>query len=137
MKTIEEQIQNKCIHFNGIMNEACKCGINYKHAFGDRPVLKMPCIKDRMSHLKDEVLPCSQLQFPTQEDVSREIEEQNKHIKVVMLGLTAVQKHIRKTGERVGNIKCPNGDHKLIYSQAESNGHIWMSCKTCNISMMQ
>lgn len=137
MKSIEEQIGGKCIHFNGIMNEACKCGINYKQTFGERPVLKMPCVKDRMQHLTDEIIPCDKLEFPTMEEVTRQIDHQNKHLKLVLSGLASVKQHIKNTGEKRGTIKCPNGDHELHYTQAEINGHVWMACKTCDIKMME
>lgn len=137
MKSIEEQIGGKCVHFNGMQNESCKCGINYKQSFGERPVLKMPCIKDRMSHLTDEIIPCDKLEFPTQEEVERQIDSQTKGLKLTLSALSSVKQYIKKTGEKKATIKCPNGEHDLSYVQAESNGHIWMACKTCDIRMMQ
>jgi len=137
MKTIEEQIGGKCIHFNGIMNKACKCGINYEQVFGERPVMRMPCIKDRMEHLTDDVIPCEKLEFPTPEEVKRQVEEGNKSVSFTIIALMKVKKHIKETGESQGSIKCPNGDHNLNYARAESNGHVWMSCKDCGISMME
>lgn len=137
MRTIEEQIGGRCKHFTGMMNEVCKCGINYKQAFGERPVLRMPCIKERMSHLTDEIIPCDKLEFPTPEEIKAEVEEGNKGIKLTLTALAAVKNHIKKTGENKGSIKCPNGDHNLNYVQAESNGHVWMACKECDIKMME
>ncbi len=137
MKSIEEQIGGKCVHFNGIQNESCKCGINYKQAFGERPIMKMPCVKDRMKHLTDELIACNHLQFPTSEEVKKEIEDGDKHIKLLLAALSAVKKNIKETREKRSSIKCPNGDHELSYTQAESNGHIWMACKSCDIKMMQ
>ena len=137
MKTIEEQIGGRCKHFTGMINEVCKCGINYKQAFGDRPVMKMPCIKDRMSHLTDEIIPCDKIEFPTPEEIKHKVNEGNKHMVSVMSALFAVKKHINQTGEKRGTINCPNGDHQLSYTQAESNSHVWMRCKTCDISMME
>ena len=137
MKSIEEQIGGRCIHFTGLIQDESKCGISYTKAFGERPALKMPCIKDRMSHLNDEIIPCEKLEFPTAEEVKAQIEKQNKHISLLLTALAVVKKHIKDSGENRGTIQCPHGDHKLSYTRAESNGHVWMACKVCDIKMME
>jgi hypothetical protein len=30
MKTLRQQIESKCIHFNGLMNECCEAGVRYQ-----------------------------------------------------------------------------------------------------------
>lgn len=137
MKTIEEQIGGRCVHFNGISNAQCGCGVIYKQAFGERPVLKMPCIKERMSHLKEEVIPCEKLQFSTAEDVKKEVDDIKKSTVLTIIALSAVKRYIKETGIKRAHIQCPNGDHKLWYQQAQVNGHVWMQCKVCEIKMME
>jgi hypothetical protein len=47
MKSLHEQIANKCIHFNGIMEKTCKAGICYsdvREEPGEGPY-KFPCLK--------------------------------------------------------------------------------------------
>lgn len=137
MKTIEEQIGGRCIHFNGIMNEACKCGVNYKNTFGERPVLRMPCVKDRMPHLKEEVIACDKMQFPTPEEIKDKVEKGNAHLLKTLAAISAAKKHHKEAKTSKATIKCPNGEHELTYVVAPSNGHFWLACNECEISMME
>lgn len=45
--------------------------------------------------------------------------------------------HYDKTKEAKAKIKCPNGDHEAVYARAELNGHFWITCKECDIKMME
>jgi hypothetical protein len=74
MRTLQEQIADWCIHFNGIQNTACKIGIPYD-GVTDNHKRKVPCIKN---HGCAEF--CPSAQFPTEEEVTAKVAEINKEV---------------------------------------------------------
>lgn len=90
MKTLHEQIANKCIHFNGILNKICKAGINYDNVKIDRP-FKFPCLKQGGE--------CSYAKFLTEEEVNTKVAEiEDKGIKA-MIAVETIIDHYSKTKE--------------------------------------
>jgi hypothetical protein len=76
-RSLAEQYANKCIHFNGVMNNRCEADIAYadvRQPIEDRQpgdlAYALPCLKDRKGHAT-----CALLQFPTAEEA---IEHENK-----------------------------------------------------------
>jgi hypothetical protein len=69
---------NRCIHFNGIVNETCAAGVNYKDLLGDGVgwAAHMPCLADDGS-----AIVCERRQLPTREEAVATEEEHNRHIK--------------------------------------------------------
>lgn len=68
-KSIKEQLENWCVHFNGIQNGSCKIGIPYSDVRIDKPY-KFPCL--------NQCDTCDKRQMPTPEQVEQEIEEIGK-----------------------------------------------------------
>ena len=73
MQTLEEQIADWCVHFNGIQNTACKIGIPYKSV--RREPGKLPCIKS--DGCCDA---CPSATFLTGEEVVAQVEKINKEV---------------------------------------------------------
>ncbi|UII80038.1 hypothetical protein [Flagellimonas sp. CMM7] len=138
MKTVEEQlteqISGRCIHFTGIANNTCELGISYKDVRDEtqRPY-KFPCLKRH--HGGD----CSNAQFPTKEDLKREVDEIIENQKKTVNAMVMVKEHIAKTGEKIGSIECPCSERegRLEYSMAEINGHVRSSCTTCKMGWIE
>lgn len=133
MKTLNEQIAGKCIHFNGLGNKLCDAGIKYKdvEVKGARPI-RIPCLKDSCLTGGE----CSKIQFPTDEEIAKQTEEIKAIGQKSADAYNAVKTHIDATGEMHGKIVCPSCGGNLHYTQAEVNGHIWGKCK-CGISWME
>lgn len=126
-KTLEEQIASKCIHFNGLMNKACKAGVVYDD-FGRVKLGVIPCIKGGTAT-------CDKGQFHTPEEVKAEMDRIRGHSAKALTLMIHVKDHYEKTKQTSGTIKCVHGDHDVRYAIAESNGHAWIACKTCEIGM--
>jgi hypothetical protein len=136
MKSLEEQIADKCIHFNGITNQECKIGINYRDTFG--PVLAgvFPCIKGGTAS-------CDKCHYPSPEEIKEKVQRMVGASSLSLKAYVAVKNHIQKAKDESrptpmkGTIDCPNGDHKLQFAMAITNGHLRIACKECQISMME
>lgn len=73
MKSIKEQIQDRCVHFTGIQYEKCKIGIRYKDVKDETGTpYKWPCLRDHP--LGGGCKTCDSCQFPTEEEAEREAE---------------------------------------------------------------
>lgn len=71
------QLMNRCIHFNGIVNETCNAGVSYKELLGDEAgwAAHMPCLRDEKSSVK-----CALASFLSLEQARKEIDEQDVRI---------------------------------------------------------
>lgn len=128
MKSLADQISNKCIHFNGIMSKCCRAGVNYDDFIGaDRP-FKFPCLKQGGE--------CLLSQFPTNEEVELREAEINSRLTDTLTVHAAIKAHVKKTKQVAGKIPCLCGG-QLRYAVAETNGHIRAKCDNCNISFME
>lgn len=78
---------------------------------------------------------CELQQFPTADEVRAEVERDKKALIPVLNLYAAVKEHYENTKQAAGKIMCPNGDHIAVYTRAETNGHFWVRCKTCGISL--
>lgn len=125
--TLQEQISNRCVHFNGIMNDCCKAGINYESVRVDKPY-KFPCLNQGGE--------CSQVKFLTEEEVQQELKVIEEGTISTMKAYISIKDYYKKTSERAGKIPCSCGG-ELSYRVAASNGHIWAKCSKCDISFME
>lgn len=124
MKSMEEQIINKCIHFNGVMNKCCKAGVNYADVRIDKPY-KFPCLNQGGE--------CELRIFPTPEELQEEIVETQAHVIKSLAAYAKIKEHFNKTKAYAGTVSCECGG-SLRYTCATVNGHIWARCDTCGIS---
>lgn len=124
MKTLKEQIADKCIHFNGIMNKECNAGINYDEFKLDRP-FKFPCLKQGGK--------CSHAKFRTEEEVDEYVKSIEDRGVKAMVAISAIKDHHTRTKQPTGKVPCQCGG-ELSYVVASVNGHVWAKCNTCGIS---
>ena len=133
MKTLREQISDKCKYFNGIMNTSCEAGINYKDVeLPNVKPKKFPCIKN--SPFRGGT--CDKVEFPSVDEVDKQVLEIIDEGKKSMTAYKLVKNHIDKTGERQGFINCPECGGKLNYTSKSMNNHIWAKCK-CGLGWME
>lgn len=127
MKSLQEQIENRCVHFTGVMNDTCEAGINYADVREGRPY-KFPCLKQGGF--------CLSCQFPSPEEVMAEVDEiQGVGLKTMRV-YVKIQEHYRQTKQASGSVKCDCGG-ELRYSVASVNGHIWAACSKCTLAFGQ
>lgn len=125
--TIEEQIANRCIHFNGIMNDTCKAGVCYSDVRVDKPY-KFPCLKQGGT--------CVHAQFLTPEEVEAEVKLKRAAGMKSIAIYAKVKAHHTETGEMYGKLTCDCGG-ELSYHVAPVNGHIWAKCNKCGIGIAE
>ncbi len=128
MKSIEEQISSKCIHFNGIMSKCCKAGVNYDVFRKMERPFKFPCLKQGGE--------CSLSQFPTDAEVKQRVDEIENMGTNALIANIKLKEHYEKTKEPIGKIKCECGGD-LHYAVAQSNGHMRAKCSGCGISFVE
>lgn len=79
-KEIKRRVEvemNRCVHFNGVMNDKCDAGVNYHGLLGDGfgCFAHMPCLNDEAS-----TVTCIKATFPTEQQARQQVEEHDKHI---------------------------------------------------------
>lgn len=127
MRSLKEQIENRCVYFNGVQNDACKAEVNYdSFPRGTRPCIKLehPSIIEPQS--------CGKKQLPTPEDVAKELAgwkaTEDKITKVMPLVARIKKDH---KGEWWSGVeRCPVCGMALVMSIAAHNGHVWGKCET-------
>jgi len=132
MKTLYEQIDCHCVHFNGLQNATCDGGVDYQSVRDKAQARRAqyPCWRDGAT------LPCDQRHFPTPEEVAaevRSIEESSQRSLVAMRAAheDAKQHGYGKGHGGIGEIVCPVcATGVLRYSVAGYNGHIHGRCET-------
>lgn len=123
MKTLKEQIEGRCTHFNGAQNKCCEVGIKYDS------FTKLPCLKS----MKAEQV-CEKLEWPSEESVLAELDAHKlameKFSKVTPLISRLKKEH---AGKSWGGIEeCPVCKGKLHLSISSYNGHTRGTCETVN-----
>ena len=136
MRTLKEQIESKCIHFNGLGQDRCRKGVSYDELDKDNRIMcraTLPCMKP------DKYLPegvqqfhCPHVEFPSEEDVQAEIKEHEECMKKMDAALKVVQPiRVRENGKNWrGVLECPICKGKLHVSHAACNGHVHAQCET-------
>lgn len=133
MKTLAEQISNKCRHFNGIQNDTCRAGVQYDD-FKNRKVSQgLPCFRDEKLGQCEGV--CSKREWYTEEEVAAQVKAHEEHIKVMFVVIPALKEDAKKKGFKKGNggassIECPNCRGTVSYRVSGYNGHMHASCST-------
>jgi len=131
MRTLRQQIEEKCIHFNGVQNDKCKAGVTYKELAG----CEFPCFRGEASRKFQRgklQCGCSKREWPTEEYVQNEIDMWDREHRKIDEGLKAVA-HIRKEHKGKnwsGTVECPICKGTLRVSHAASNGHVHAQCQT-------
>jgi len=130
MRSLEDQIANKCIHFNGVMSDICKAGIKYADVRVDLPdePYKFPCLKQAGE--------CSCAEFPSKEDVQKTIDEIEISGLKVTNAIAAIKARIKETKQIKGVIPCECGG-ELHYRQSSYNRHIGGQCSSCKMSFQE
>jgi len=129
MKTIQEQIQNKCKHFSGVMSKLCNAGVNYdevreSHA---RPY-KFPCFAS--GNLSGGH--CPKACFPSEEEAKAQAAEIEDRGKYTMEAFAEIHKSKLSSGV----ITCPKCQGEMRFARSSSNGHVRAGC-SCGLSFMQ
>lgn len=126
MRTLEEQIRSRCIHFNGVQCGICHAGVPYSQfrLFGKG----LPCIR-----YPDESPPtCDKRESPTDEVVAKELAEHEafeaRFSKTLPI-IARVKKEHKNNNWR-GIETCPVCGGKLHLSHAAFNGHVHGRCET-------
>lgn len=134
MKTLEEQIANKCRHFNGISEKTCKAGVCYD-AIADATksaLERFPCFRE------GESTPCEKRDFLSEDEVLARVAEIKESTARTMKAMVAAFEDAKRLGLKkgkggTGSIKCPCCEGGTLgYSVASINGHLWGKCSTEN-----
>lgn len=138
-RSLHDQIADKCIHFNGIQHKSCKAGMVYDDLDKENRIeyrAGLPCFKSDSEIAKRlggrPQCHCQHVQFPTEEDVQKQIAEHEQSMKKFTVALVAV-KPIREKykGQDWGCIiECPVCNGKLHVTHAAYNGHVHAKCET-------
>lgn len=75
-------VLNKCRHFNGIVNDSCRAGVNYRQLVGgddDGWAARLPCFVDENSAVS-----CSELSLRTEAEARKEVEEKDARVQVFL-----------------------------------------------------
>lgn len=132
MKSLQEQIKEKCIHFTGLGKDSCKAGILYADVKIPTKPIKIPCLLNT----KLSGGTCDKCKFPTDDEAKAQANEIGKTSILILAARKQILVHIDSGGEREGVINCGNcNQNTLSYSQAQ-NGHIRANC-LCGISFME
>lgn len=127
MKSVKDQILDRCIFFNGIMNDQCNAKVKYSDVRVGKPY-KFPCLKQGGV--------CEISKFPTLEDAEKEVKEIKEMTEIGSSMYSLVKQHYNNTKELFGIIKCECGGD-LKYSISQVNYHIWANCNKCGISLKE
>lgn len=134
MKTIQDQIAAKCIHFTGLGNKKCEAGISYKsvEVKGERPI-KIPCIRDTILSGGE----CKKQQFPSEEEILKRVQEIEDFSNYSLKAYAMIKEQISLDKQNYGKIECPKCGGLLHYRRAQLNGHIWGKCESCGLGWME
>lgn len=133
MRSLQEQISGKCIHFTGTVNKKCEKDITYD-SVRDKTVrpFKMPCLSYHGMNGSE----CKHCEFPSPESVKKQVEEIEQSTKDMLARYKMVKDHYKATKERVGIVECSKCKGDLHY-EVHENGHIWAKCDDCSIGWME
>ena len=123
--TTEQRIEkrmNKCVNFNGIMNDRCRAGIDYEELAGGRLALRrLPCLLNRAD---EDHIACPEARYPTREEAQAEIEESDRRIREYVSKIAeGVCPHCASEDwSQVGRCVYCNGCHARLYQGALPKG---------------
>lgn len=130
MKSLKDQLADKCIHFNGVMNNECKVGVKYSDVRVDldEGPYKFPCLKQAGE--------CACAKFRTEEEVDAAVKEIEESGVKVAVAIEKIRDHFERTKKASGKIACECGG-ELHYAVALTNGHIRANCNSCKMSFIE
>jgi hypothetical protein len=123
-ESLHDQIANKCIHFNGMINEVCEAGIRYKD------INDLPCVRESVEAKAEHQ--CPKCEWPTEEYIENylaiiaEADARMEKATDLCNKIKTEQKGKNWQGIEV----CPACGGKLHLSHAGYNGHLWGRCET-------
>lgn len=134
-RSLEEQIDNKCKHFNGISSETCRAGVNYAQlADGSRPGMfnRLPCLRENCK--KDEVAECALREWHTPEEIAERVQRIRDGGIRMMTARAAIIDHLKANGKPTknvsGQIPCPICNSGNLGFSIAYNGHCHAACST-------
>lgn len=144
LDSIVRQIEGRCHHFNGVMNECCGAGVNYRALAGIEfgMALVLPCLAEktfetkRREEMNETIRQCPKLDRTTHEQAVQEAQEIIAHSDRMAKVMGAAHGHAKaaKLGKGHGGrgeLPCPTGcGGTLHYSVAGYNGHMHAKCDT-------
>jgi hypothetical protein len=122
MKSSHDQIADRCIHFNGIMNDVCRAGVIYPNT------KNLQCIRNGDNWKSS----CSKCEMPDEEYIDSIESEINKSIER-MEKIDPLVNRIKtkyKGKDWTGIEICPICGGKLHMSHVAYNGHTAGKCET-------
>jgi hypothetical protein len=126
---------NDCKHWNGIQNETCRAGVNYRALAGEPLagfVYRLPChqFTTLLGKQRDPVA-CDQYRAVTAQEI-REAEEQASQafarLMTVLNGIAEWRNRPPIGKQEI--IVCPSCGGRLHLAQAASSGHVHGRCET-------
>lgn len=134
-RQFEQRVQRElttCSHFNGVVHETCKAGVNYHELCGSGVgcFAKIPCTNAEGSVV------CDKRQFPTREQAEQVMREDDSHLERFVKANNAAHAHAKTAGlgrgkGGRGEMPCPlECGGVLRYSVAGVNGHMHAACST-------
>lgn len=103
--------------------------MKYEDVRRDKPY-KFPCFKETGLH-------CWKKQFPTTEEVDKQVGEIKDAGLFGIKLLVAAKDHQQKTGKALDRFKCPNCNTMNATYSRFTNGHFAVGCETCKLSMRE
>lgn len=140
-RSLHNQIADKCIHFNGIQNKACKAGVVYDDLDKENRVeyrAGLPCFHSDSSIAQrlggKPQCHCPHVQFPTEEEAQKEVDEMDREMEKFTVALTTVApiRKAHKGKDWQGIVECPICNGKLHVRHSGYNNHVWVKCETVN-----
>lgn len=140
MRSLAEQIANKCEHYRGLQHDTCAAGVSHASVTDEsgKGFERYPCFRE------GECLACDKRHFPTPEEVAKQVADIDAHMEQTGRGVAAARFDAEARGFKKGNggagsVKCPCCEGgTLHYSVAGYNGHMHGRCSTTGcVSWMQ
>jgi hypothetical protein len=131
----EQHVQKElhtCVHFNGILNKACRAGVVYHDLFGSG----VGCFKHIACLDDPESIKCQLVEFPARDRAEAIVAEDDRIVENFMRALPSVRKHAKEAGLGIGNggigqLLCPMECGGIMhYRVAGVNGHLHAKCST-------
>jgi hypothetical protein len=113
----------KCLHFNGLQNNECKAGVNYK-SLPERKWGSFICFGESKG--------CEKYCETGEPKVHADHALANKYFRETVVARKAITDHTGGKRGTYGEINCPvcKGVKTLRFSVAGCNGHIHARCST-------
>lgn len=136
MKSLEEQLNNKCKHYTGAgRSDTCRAGVNYNElADGSRPGLlnRLPCLREHFK--EDEIAVCELREWHTPEEIAEQIAHIKRRGEQYVTARAAISEHLKANGKPTRNVSgaipCPVCKTGTLRFSIAYNGHCHGKCTT-------